>query len=235
MTWFIVGVSIVVGVLLMVRWFVTADPRAVIWMMRWTVAGLAVAFSVFMLFTGRLAWAWVALMAILPWIARLRILSNLAKVIRGRTPGQRSEVRTRFVHMALSHDTGEMDGEVQIGPYEGRRLSQLTLVELVDLHRSAVLEDQQSASVLEAYLDRLHGDVWRESAESFAGEAGTGSGHMTVSEAREILGVDADADEDEIKKAHRSLMQKHHPDKGGSDQLAARINEAKDILLEVYG
>ena len=235
MTWFIVGVSIVVGVLLMARWFVAADPRAVIRMTRWTVAGLAVAFGVFMLFTGRLAWAWVALMALLPWIARLRLLNNLAKVMRGRTPGQHSEVRTRFVHMALSHDTGEMDGEVQIGPYEGRRLSQLMLVELVDLHRSAVLEDQQSASVLEAYLDRVHGDVWRESAEAFAGEAGTGPGHMTVSEAREILGVDAEADADEIKKAHRSLMQKYHPDKGGSDQLAARINEAKDILLEVYG
>ena len=235
MTWFIVGVSIVVGVLLMGRWFMTADPKAVIRMTRWTVAGLAVAFGVFMLFTGRLAWAWVALMAILPWVARLRILSNLAKVMSGRTPGQHSEVRTRFVHMALSHDTGEMDGEIQIGPYEGRRLSQLTLVELVDLHRSAVVEDQQSASVLEAYLDRVHGDVWRESAEAFAEDASTGPGHMTVREAREILGVDADADADEIKKAHRSLMQKYHPDKGGSDQLAARINEAKDILLKVYG
>jgi DnaJ-class molecular chaperone len=50
-----------------------------------------------------------------------------------------------------------------------------------------------------------------------------------------MLGVGANADADEIKKAHRSLMQKYHPDKGGSDQLAARINQAKDILLGVNG
>jgi hypothetical protein len=235
MTWFIVGVSLVIGALLMTHWFVTADTKAVFRVGRWVVVGLAVAFGVFMLFTGRLAWAWIGVMALLPWIARMRLLTNLARVMRGRTPGQHSEVRTRFVHMALSHDTGEMDGEVQVGPYEGRRLSQMTLAELVDLHRAAVLEDQQSASVLEAYLDRVHSEAWREVADAFAGETGSGTGQMTVSEARKILGVEPDADEEDIKKAHRSLMQQYHPDKGGSDYLAARINEAKDILLEVYG
>ena len=235
MTWFIVGVSILVGVLLMAHWFVTADTKAVIRMALWSFAGLVIAFGLLMLFTGRLAWAWVTLMALLPWVGRLRILNNLVKVMRGRTSGQHSDVRTRFVLMTLLHDTGEMDGEVLIGPYKGRQLSQLTLVEQIDLYRSAVLEDQQSASVLEAYLDRFHGDAWRKSAGFSASVGGSGSGYLTISEAREMLGVGANADADEIKKAHRSLMQKYHPDKGGSDQLAARINQAKDILLGING
>ena len=235
MTWFIVGVSVVVGALLMARWLVTADPKAVIRMARWVVAVLAVLFGVFMLFTGRLAWAWIALMALLPWIARMRLLRNLAKALRGRSPGQTSEVRTRFVHMTLSHDTGEMDGEVQQGPNAGRRLSLMTLAEIIDLHRAAVQDDQQSASVLEAYLDRMHGEEWRETAEAFASEPKSGDGHMTIAEAQDILGVKADADAKEIKKAHRHLMQQYHPDKGGSDYLAARINEAKDILLDGTG
>ena len=57
------------------------------------------------------------------------------------------------------------------------------------------------------------------------------SGRMTREEAGELLGVDADADREEVLAAHRRLMQRLHPDRGGTDYLAARLNEARDILL----
>jgi hypothetical protein len=54
---------------------------------------------------------------------------------------------------------------------------------------------------------------------------------MTEKEAREILGLESSASEQEIVAAHKNLMQKIHPDKGGSDYLAAQINQARDTLL----
>jgi DnaJ family protein C protein 19 len=57
------------------------------------------------------------------------------------------------------------------------------------------------------------------------------SGAMTRDEAYEVLGLHPGASEPEIKEAHRRLMRGAHPDAGGSDWLAARINQARDILL----
>lgn len=63
----------------------------------------------------------------------------------------------------------------------------------------------------------------------------TVNGQLSVSEACEILGVAPDCSREEVITAHRRLMQKIHPDRGGNDYLAAKVNEAKAVMLRHRG
>ena len=58
-----------------------------------------------------------------------------------------------------------------------------------------------------------------------------GTNRMSCEEAAEVLGIEPNADREAVLAAHRRLMQKLHPDRGGTDYLAARLNEARDRLL----
>ena len=168
------------------------------------------------------------------------------------TAGQRSDVETPYLRMTLDHDSGEMEGTVLQGRHAGRRLDELTEPELLDLFGECSLRDDEGRRLLEAYLDRTLGPDWRERAEAEAAPrarcrrptGGTGQGWgrkrqsasagrtpMTREEAYEILGLSPGAGTEEIKEAHRTLMRKLHPDHGGSNYLAAKINQAKELLL----
>jgi hypothetical protein len=145
--------------------------------------------------------------------------------------GQASAIQTRFIDMTLDHGSGSMDGTVREGPSLGRRLSDLGLDELLALLNLCRAQDPQSAAVLEAYLDRERGD-WRDSYDSrAAGPQVRPATTMDRAEALRVLGLAEGAGPDEVRAAHRSLMQRFHPDRGGSDYLAAMINEAKRVLM----
>lgn len=152
-----------------------------------------------------------------------------------RSPGQRSTVRSAMLEMMLDHDTGEIEGLILAGTFEGRQLAELSDEELMDLV-GEVRADGESAQLLEAYLDRRM-PGWRDDADTDDGaghRASTNSGAMTEQEAYDILGLEPGAAAVDIRKAHRSLMQRVHPDLGGSSFLAQRINEAKDFLLRLH-
>ena len=124
-----------------------------------------------------------------------------------------------------------MEGEVLAGPYRGRRLSSLTLAEAQALHAQCAAAPDQSRALFEAWIERTHPE-WRQQWNSGAGRsAATSSPKMTRAEALAILGLKEGASADDIRAAHRRLMKTAHPDLGGSDYLAAKINEAKEFLL----
>ena len=148
-----------------------------------------------------------------------------------KSSGQVSRVRSNFVEMTLDHDSGAMSGTIVAGRLKGASLDTLERSVLVGLLAEF---DEESRNLLAAYLDRRH-PRWREDVDDGA-TAGhrspTRSGKMSEEEAYQILGLQPGASADDIGRAHRSLMKKLHPDQGGSTYLAARVNEAKDVLLQ---
>lgn len=152
-----------------------------------------------------------------------------------RSGGQASTVRADFVEMTLDHDTGDMDGEVLNGRFEGRKLSSMETAELLALLRETLSHDAQSAKLVEAYLDRVAPD-WRDQPGARTSETSdaAASGPMTIAEAYRILGLWPGAKPEDIRRAHREMMKKFHPDQGGSTYLAMKINEAKDTLLAQF-
>jgi len=148
-----------------------------------------------------------------------------------KSAGQRSHVRTKMLLMELDHDSGEIQGEVLAGKFAGKQLAELSLDELLLVLDECLVAGDQSPQLLQAYLDTKH-PQWTEGFDGARpnGETAGSSGTMTVQEALEILGLEAGASKRKIVSAHRNLMKKYHPDHGGSDYLATKINEAKDVL-----
>lgn len=158
----------------------------------------------------------------------------IARYVRQRSSGgfsspgtaQRTEVHTPFVEAWIDHATGDLGGRVVKGRFAGRGLDMLADNDLLALHAECA-GDADSLRVLESYLDRRLGPDWRKAQSPPRGPRTD----MTRDEALAILGLAPGATAEEVRAAHRRLILRVHPDAGGSADLAARINRAKDVLL----
>ncbi len=233
MQYLILGICIFVGFILLGYWFVRAEPKKIVPLLRWLLVILGLIVGGYLIWGGLRAWALLALPFLLPILMNWRAVRARLRAARGPSPGQASEVETRFLRMTLDHDSGVMTGHVKEGRFAGRALEDLELDDMIALWAECRAEDAQSAAVLEAYLDRTQGEAWREAAAGSGGGArGPGAaGAMSREEASEILGLEPGASRAAVHDAHRRLMQKVHPDHGGSNYLAAKINQAKALLL----
>jgi hypothetical protein len=215
--------------------FARANTAVLARQARYGLAGLALAGAGLLLFRGALHLA-LALGMLAFWL----LASNGIRPFGDRaategTEGRSSTVRTDHLEMQLDHATGAMRGRVLKGFFKGRSLESLKPVELAHLWQDCRFVDPQSAQLVEAYLDRIH-PTWREDMARAEADAPKGAdGRMTREEALEILGLKPGANAEDIRRAHRELMLKMHPDRGGSTYLAAKINEAKDVALNGLG
>jgi hypothetical protein len=225
----IFGIAALVLLLFAARYYSQASPQQIAYALRkgggFALLGTAAFLTVRGQFYAAVPLAYLGA-TLLDWIPSP---AGLGARMR-KTPGQVSRVRSRFVEMELDHDTGAMKGRILEGQYENVPLDALDRTTLISLLASF---DAESRALLEAYLDRRESG-WREDVDE---DAGAGSreaprvGPMSEEEALQILGLEPGAGAFEIRRAHRTLMKKLHPDQGGSTYLAARVNEAKEVLL----
>jgi len=226
----ILGIVALILLLWLLNSFTKADPRLVLRSARIGGGIAALVGALALALVGRESIAvplGVGGLALLGWWPLSRSFGGHTQ----KSPGQVSRVRSAFLEMELDHDSGAMRGRILAGKHEGVTLDALDVATLVGLLPDI---DQESQALLAAYLDRRV-PGWREHAQANTatgqGSAPHTTGPMTQQEAYQILGLQPGANDAEISRAHRTLMKKLHPDQGGSTYLAARVNEAKDILL----
>jgi hypothetical protein len=227
------GIAAVAVLWLFLSNFAHANPATLAKVLK--VIGALVAFGVAGLFAvrGRIEFA-LLLGSLGAWLLGWNRLTFPS--FRGRAQqasGRTSRVRSRLLEMTLDHDTGAIEGCVLAGAFAGQQLASLDAARLQDLLTECHAGDPDGVRLLEAYLDRRFPD-WRgdtRKEEQSRSDAPSPAGVMTSEEAYQILNLRPGATPDEIRQAHRALMKKLHPDQGGSTYLAARVNQAKDILL----
>ena len=227
------GLAVVLGAWWLFRWFAAANPAVLAKAIKGIGGGAVLVLAAVLLVRGlidvslalMLAGAWL-----LGWGGMIPARWRRRPV---RSAGSVSRVRSAVIEMELDHDTGAMTGTVLAGRHALRGLDGLSDPELAELYDECRQGDPDGVRLLEAYLDR-RSPGWREHAEGHP-DPGVGAavqaGAMTKEEAYQILGLQPGASPEEVRGAHRALMKKLHPDQGGTTYLAARINEAKDVLL----
>lgn len=230
LAYFIIGIALLAALIIGGKSLANAEPKHIIRAFRIAGAIILGALAAFFAYTGRFQ--------IAPPLALVAIFLLRKKPLFSRsTPstGQKSEVKTDWLFAILDHDTGEMDAEILQGDFSGEKLSQLSYQQLQNLE-IALADDEQSAAILSTYMDRNFSDT-----EDFRNAQGENKSKekttyaqqqgMSRAEAFEILELDQTASTSEIKASHKRLMKKFHPDHDGSAYMAAKLNQAKDILL----
>jgi hypothetical protein len=232
MIYLIVFLLVIVGLSAVISLLTRVSPKALVRAFWWVAGFLLAGFALFLLMTGR--GVLDVPLALLAFYLRNggQLPSGLSDRARrwfggpaGPADSSSSMIETAWLRMSLDRASGALDGEVRAGRFAGAPLRRLNLDELRALHAECGATDAQSARLLEAYLDRLH-PGWRDRPPPAS------PGRMTREEAIQVLGLAEGAGPEQIREAHRRLMLKLHPDLGGSDYLAGKINLARDVLLE---
>lgn len=233
MPYFLLGLLALAVFLFLSKRFVAADVKKLAKSIRTIGGSTALFLALAFMMTGRAALA-IPLGALgFMLLGRAFSFPGLGGGAQNKSPGQSSEVRTAYLHMILDHDSGTLKGTVLKGRWKGRDLDELTKSRLLDLWRECASHDTQSEQLMAAYLNQAY-PTWQDDIgpDQEGSKQTQSDAPMSLDEAYEILGLRPGASVEEIQLAHRTLMKKFHPDQGGSNYLATKINEAKDMALK---
>ena len=230
----LLALLVLAAIALVIAWFLRANPSSMARALRVIMVILGgIGVGAMLIFGLRFL---PGLLPELMGLAGVVITALIARAVRNRPSGgfsspgtgQRTEVNTAFLKAWIDHASGDVGGTVLAGQFAGRPFDLLTDAELLELGAECAA-DGDSLRVLEAYLDRRLGADWRNTQHTQPPRGPRTD--MTREEALAVLGLAEGASVDDIRAAHRRLIQRMHPDVGGTADLAARINRAKDVLL----
>ena len=225
---------ILLGAIAMLRAYASTTPATLATATQRMALGSVAVGAVLLLLRVPLGFVFLAVGAALPLALRWSVLRPDFGAASERSRGKTTRIDTKYLTMVLNHDSGMLEGKVLAGSYRNRHLSELALEQLLEVRERCLVDDSDGVALIEAYLDRFHSD-WRskdagaQSSEKTAPQRASTA--MTREEAYKVLGLAPGASNTDIREAHHRLMIKLHPDHGGSDYLAAKINQARDILL----
>jgi hypothetical protein len=228
---FFIALLIVVAGFWLIKKSSRMAPSAVPAFMQKLAGGAALAFAGLLMLRGQVQLATTLLVFGMGLYGKAAIFPTGFNWGKGNTVGKKSHVATSLLTMELDRDSGGIDGEIVAGPFRGRKLSALNDVELRLFYDMCRTTPDQSLALLEAWVSR-NKPKWRHEFHD-RGSTSTqtrSSSTMTKDEALAVLGLNVGALPEAVKQAHKKLMKNFHPDAGGSDYLAAKINQAKDIL-----
>jgi hypothetical protein len=248
MAFVVAGFLVVWLALYGLRAFAQANPSVLIRLVNWGAGLGALVVALLFALRGRIDFA-VGLGLIGIWLIVMAKRNGPLRAMASKASGKRafmrggasrasgvSRVRSAVIEMELDHATGVISGTILAGPDEGKSLNRLSRLQCETLRALCLREDPEGARFLEAYLDRRF-PGWRAASKDEPDTWGrrpavaARSGVMTEDEAYEVLGLRKGATRDDVVRSHRSLIKKLHPDQGGSTDFAARVNEAKDVLM----
>src|SRR5262245_41542983 len=202
MQFFLLGLAALLLSLLVLRGFTMANPHVLVGQLRMGAGIAALLGAGFLVLRGLVGYA-VSLAAVGSWLLWGQGAAPWGNAGNPQhSPGQTSRVVTEHLEVELDHDTGEMRGKVLKGAFVGRMLAERWALDLAQLWRDCRFADPQSTRILEAYLDRAH-PSWREDlARQEGGSGARPSAKMSREQALEILGLAADAGEEDVRRAH---------------------------------
>lgn len=230
MQYFLLGLVALLLLLWALNRFAVANPALLARQLRITGGLAALAVGGVLALRGLMGYA-VWLIAAGVWLLMGNVRPAWLGGGSGQGAAQASRVSTDHLDAELDHASGALYAEIRKGLHAGRRLDDLRPAEVAALWQEWQFTDPPSAQILETWLDRAH-PTWRDDVSAQGAGPRTNSGTaMSRAAALDILGLGPDAGEDDIRRAHRELMMKVHPDRGGSHALAAQINAAKEVLL----
>lgn len=241
----VIGFLAALLVFSLIRYGINSSPKQRRQLAYIVAIGLAAAVLLLLLLTGRIHFLAAVVAAAIPFAKKLPSLLRYIPLFRylkqragaSKQSGAVSTVETSLLRMTMEHVSGNISGEVLVGEFKGRQLSELSSSQLFQLYQLAANRYADAVPVFDAFLQRHIGVDWRKNAAEFGYQFDelnipAHNSEMDTSQALQILGLPEGATKKEVLDAHRKLMQKLHPDRGGSNYLAAQVNMAKDVLLE---